>query len=149
MDDNLPFILIADDSGDDTDFALDALIEVNLGNQVRITRDGVEALDFLYRQGAFAARNGPDPAVLLLDINMPRLNGLEVLRRMKSDPALARIPVVMFTSSSVLRDLHEARDLGAVAYIVKPVDFKSFSNAIKTIGQFWTVLNILPSTEPD
>jgi two-component system response regulator len=146
MDDNLPLILMADDSSDDTDFALDALAEFNLVNQVHVTRDGVEALDFMCRRGQFADRTGPDPTVLLLDINMPRLNGLEVLERMKNDPKLARIPVVMLTSSSASRDLTAARDLGAVAYIVKPVDYKSFSKAIKVIGQFWAILNILQPT---
>jgi two-component system response regulator len=145
MDDNLPFILMVDDSTDDVDFALDALAELNLRKQVQVTQDGAEALDFLYRRGAFVDRTGPDPAVLLLDVNMPRLNGFEVLRRMKGDPKLAWIPVVMLTSSDAPRDLNEARHLGAVAYIVKPVDSKSFSNAIKAVGQFWAVLNILPS----
>lgn len=146
MTENLPSILMADDSITDTDFALEALAEFKLTNQVHVVRDGVEALDFLGRRGEFAGRTGPNPSVLLLDISMPRLNGLEVLQRMKSDPKLAVIPVVMLTSSHESPDLSEARRLGAVAYIIKPVTFKSFSNAIKIIGQFWAVLNVLPPT---
>lgn len=143
MNENLPLILMADDSVTDTDFALEALAEFNLTDQMHVVRDGVEALDFMCRRGKFAGRIGPDPTVLLLDINMPRLNGLEVLQRMKSEPELSRIPVVMLTSSSESPDLSESRRLGAIAYIVKPGKFKSFSSAIKIIGQFWGVLNVL------
>src|SRR5688500_5493167 len=127
-------ILLVDDSPQDTELTLDALSTHHLANEVVALRDGADALDYLYRRGEFANRRVGNPAVVLLDLKMPKVNGTEVLRRMKSDPQLRSIPVVVMTSSREERDLHESYNLGANAYVTKPVDFHEFIDAVKSVG---------------
>jgi CheY-like chemotaxis protein len=143
--DKLGYILLADDSDNDAELTKRALSQYKLANEIITVQDGAEALDFLYRRGSFSDRKNGDPIVVLLDIKMPKVDGIEVLRRMKSDPNLQPIPVVMLTSSREGPDLDQCYRLGANAYVVKPVDFQQFSEAIKTIGKFWAVLNEPPS----
>ena len=138
-------ILLAEDNTRDAELTLAALGEYNLANSVDVARDGVEVLDYLYSRGKFAARPPGLPAVLLLDIKMPRLNGLEVLRQIKADPQFKTLPVVMFTSSREEPDLTECYELGVNAYVVKPVDFSQFAAAVKQVGAFWAILNEMPS----
>jgi CheY-like chemotaxis protein len=137
-------ILLVEDNLKDIDLTLAALEEHHLANEVVVARDGVEGLDYLYARGKFAGREAGLPAVMLLDIKMPKLNGLEVLRQMKSDPALKNLPVVMLTSSREEPDLAASYALGANAYVVKPVDFAQFVDAVKQVGAFWAVLNEPP-----
>ncbi|PYV81099.1 MAG: hypothetical protein DMG93_16670 [Acidobacteria bacterium] len=144
--DNLGYILLADDNEDDLELETRALAQYRLANEIVLVRDGAEALDFLYRRGELSDRNPADPLVVLMDINMPKINGLEVLAQMKSDPQLREIPVVMLTSSRQGPDVEQCYKLGANAYVVKPVDFAQFADAVKTIGKFWAVLNERPLT---
>jgi CheY-like chemotaxis protein len=137
-------ILLVEDKPRDAELTLAALEEHHIANEVVVVRDGVEALDYLYRRGKFAGRPPELPVVVLLDIKMPRLNGLEVLRTIKADPLLKRLPVVMLTSSREEPDLIQAYELGVNAYVVKPVDFRQFSDAVRQVGIFWTLLNELP-----
>ena len=137
-------ILLVEDNSRDVELTLAALREYNVINAVDVARDGVEALDYLYRRGQFAARPSDQPVVVMLDIKMPRLNGLEVLRRIKADPQLKNLPVVMFTSSREEPDLAECYLVGVNAYVVKPVDFLQFTAAVKQVGTFWALLNELP-----
>ena len=137
-------ILLVEDSPKDLDLTLAALEEHALANAVDVARDGVEALDYLYRRGKYAGRDSEYPAVILLDIKMPRLNGLEVLRKMKSDPLLKLLPVVMLTSSREEPDLEACYKLGVNAYVVKPVDFQQFVSAVKQVGVFWAIINEPP-----
>jgi CheY-like chemotaxis protein len=137
-------ILLVEDNARDLELTLAALQDYNLANAVDVVRDGVEALDYLYRRGQFAARPPGQPVVVLLDIKMPRLNGLEVLRHIKADPHCKTLPVVMFTSSREEPDLLKCYELGANAYVVKPVDFPQFTAAVKQVGAFWALLNELP-----
>lgn len=139
-------ILLVDDSPRDTEMALDALQRYHLANEVTTLRDGAEALDFMFRRGDHAARNGADPAVILLDLKMPRVDGLEVLRQLKADPRFRRIPVVVMTSSREDQDLARCYELGVNAYVVKPLDFHEFIESIRTLGTFWAVLNEPPPT---
>lgn len=140
---NLKRILLVEDSLRDAEMALKAL-EPHLVNEVLHLRDGAEALDFLYRRGAFMGRPNGNPAVVLLDLKMPRVDGLEVLRRIKDDPELMTIPVVVMTSSREDRDLQAAYQLGVNAYIVKPLKFPEFVDAVRQVGAFWAVLNEPP-----
>ena len=142
---SLKRILLVDDSPHDRELALDALQEHNLANDLVSLRDGVEALDYLYRRGEFAGRDDGNPAVILLDLKMPRVDGLEVLRQIKGDPVLKVIPVVVMTSSREEQDLIKSYQLGVNAYVVKPLNFGEFIDAIKVLGMFWAVLNELPS----
>jgi CheY-like chemotaxis protein len=137
-------ILMAEDSANDIELALAALSEHRVANQVDVARDGAEALDYLYRRGAYAGRAPGNPAVLLLDLKMPKVDGLEVLRQVKSDPALKTIPVVMLTSSREEGDLLRSYELGVNAYVVKPVEFADFMAAVRQIGGFWAVVNETP-----
>jgi two-component system, response regulator len=137
-------ILYAEDSPADVELTMAALEEHHLANEVVAVNDGVEALDYLYRRGPFASREAGNPAVVLLDLKMPRLDGLEVLRQVKSDPDLRTIPVVIMTSSREERDLVESYRLGVNAYVVKPVDFEQFVAAVKEVGMFWAVVNEPP-----
>jgi CheY-like chemotaxis protein len=134
-------LLLVDDSPRDRELAIDALNEYRLVNEIVALRDGAEALDYLYRRGEFAARTDEDPAVILLDLKMPRVDGLEVLRQIKGDPRLKLIPVVMMTSSREDQDLVNSYRLGVNAYVVKPLSFHEFIEAIKVLGAFWAVLN--------
>ncbi len=137
-------ILLAEDSPADAEMAIDALRDANLVNPIVHVEDGVEAMDYLLRQGRFADRSEGDPAVLLLDIKMPRMDGLEVLQKMRAHDSLRRVPVVMLTSSREESDLARSWDLGVNAYVVKPVDVGQFFEAVKTLGKFWAVFNEAP-----
>ena len=137
-------ILIVEDDPKDVELSLTALEEYNLANEVVVTRDGEEALDYLYCRGNFAARTNDNPAVLLLDLKLPKVDGLEVLQQIKSDEKLKMIPVVVLTSSREERDMVASYKLGVNAYVVKPVDFHEFVNAIKELGIFWAVINEPP-----
>lgn len=144
---NLRRILLVEDNRNDVELALAALETHNLANEITVARDGAEALDFLHRRGRFADRADGNPVVVLLDIKMPKLTGLEVLERMKNDPKLKTIPVVMLTSSREEPDLARAYALGVNAYVVKPVDFAQFTDAVRQVGAFWAVLNEPPSDD--
>ena len=137
-------ILLVDDDPQDTEFTLAALEEYNLGNEVVVTRDGEEALDYLYCRGQFQGRTNDNPAVLLLDLKLPKIDGLEVLQIVKSDEKLSMIPVVVLTSSREERDMVASYRLGVNAYVVKPVDFHEFVNAVKELGMFWAIVNEPP-----
>ena len=139
-------ILFVDDSLLDTELALDALKTFRLANEVITVRDGADALDFLYRRGAYVERPEGNPAAVLLDLKMPRVDGSEVLRQIKCDPKLKLIPVIVMTSSREHRDLLQSYDLGANAYVVKPVNFRDFMTAMREVGSFWGVLNEPPPT---
>lgn len=145
---NLKRILLVDDSPRDTEMVLDALERHNVANAVQTLHDGAEALDYLYRRGAFAGRTDGNPAVILLDLKMPKVDGMEVLRQLKNDPALKMIPVVVMTSSREERDVLESYRLGVNAYVVKPLDFEQFSTAVAQLGAFWAVLNEPPPPLP-
>ena len=134
-------ILLVEDSLADAEMAMDALNEAYLANPVVHVEDGVECLDYLYARGAWATREPGDPAVVLLDIKMPRMNGLDVLTHMREDERMRRIPVVILSSSREESDLARSWDLGANAYVIKPVDVDQFFEAVRTLGQFWAVLN--------
>ena len=142
--DELGRILIVEDDPKDVELTLTALEEYNLANEVVVTRDGEEALDYLYCRGNFKMRTSDNPAVLLLDLKLPKVDGLEVLQQIKSDEKLRMIPVVVLTSSREERDMVASYKLGVNAYVVKPVDFHEFVNAIKELGIFWAVINEPP-----
>jgi CheY-like chemotaxis protein len=137
-------ILLAEDDPNDVELTLAALAENNLANEVVVVNDGVEALDYLHARGRFAGRPRGNPAVVLLDIKMPKMDGLEVLKRMKADEVFRAVPVVMLTSSREESDLVESYRLGVNAYVVKPVDFREFISAVKSLGLFWAVVNQPP-----
>lgn len=141
---DLPRILLVEDSLLDAELALAALADSHLANEVLHLQDGAQALDYLFRRGGFAQHVGALPAVVLLDIKMPRIDGMEVLRQIKADAVLRTIPVVMMTSSREDQDLAESYDLGVNAYVVKPVKFESFVEAVQQVGAFWAVLNEPP-----
>jgi CheY-like chemotaxis protein len=141
---SLKRILLVEDNLQDIELTLAALEEHHLANEVVVARDGAEALDYLHGRGNFAGRAPGLPALMLLDIKMPRLNGLDVLRQMKADPVLKKIPVVMLTSSREEPDLTASYALGANAYVVKPVGFPEFLDAVRQVGAFWAVLNEPP-----
>lgn len=144
---DLRTILLAEDNAADAEMAIDALREAKLANPVVHVEDGVEALDYLHARGAYAGRAGGDVAVVLLDLKMPRLDGLDVLRQMRADPELRRIPAVILSSSREESDLARSWDLGANAYVVKPVDVNQFFAAVQTLGRFWAVLNEPPAAD--
>ncbi len=137
-------ILLAEDSLADAEMAIDALREANLANPIVHVEDGVEALDYLFRRGAHAGREDGMPSVLLLDIKMPRMDGLEVLKNIRNDEKLKHLPVVILSSSREESDLARSWDLGENAYVVKPVDIDQFFQAVKTLGTFWAVINETP-----
>jgi len=140
----IPRILLAEDNENDIELMLTALKEYNLINEVSVVRDGVAALDFLHRRGGFEDVPAGNPAVVMLDLKMPRLGGLDVIKIMKKDPKLQLIPIVVLTSSKLESDLMESYKMGVNAYVVKPVDFNEFMIAIKNIGVFWAILNEPP-----
>ena len=140
-------ILLAEDSPHDAEMAIDALREAHLANPIVHVEDGVDALDYLLRRGKFADRAPGDPAVLLLDIKMPRMDGLEVLKQLREHASLQHIPVVILSSSREESDLARSWDLGVNAYVVKPVDVDQFFDAVRTLGKFWAVLNETPDEE--
>ena len=137
-------ILMAEDNRNDVELTLTALAEHNLANEVVVAHDGVEALDYLYRRGRFEGRPNGNPLVIFLDLKMPRMDGLEVLRHIKGDPDLKAIPVVVLTSSAEEQDVVESYNLGVNAYVVKPVVFDSFIEAVKQLGLFWVLINEPP-----
>jgi CheY-like chemotaxis protein len=137
-------ILLAEDSPEDIELMLEALSQQNLANRVVVVHDGVEALDYLRHQGAYADRASGDPVVAILDIKMPRKDGLQVLREIRSDPELKMLPVVVLTSSREQRDLIASYELGVNAYVVKPIEFTQFIDAVKEIGVFWALINQPP-----
>ena len=137
-------ILIVEDDPRDVELTLAALEEYNLTNEVVVTRDGQEALDYLYCRGQFNTRSDENPAVMLLDLKLPKIDGLEVLQQIKSDEHLKMIPVVVLTSSHEEKDMMRSYKLGVNAYVVKPVDFHEFVNAVKELGMFWAIVNEPP-----
>lgn len=137
-------ILLVEDDPRDVELMLQGLSEFNLANEVYVAREGEEALNYLYRREKFSERGNGNPALILLDIKMPKLSGLEVLRVIKKDEQLRSIPVVMLTSSKEEPDLTESYKLGVNAYVVKPIQFHDFVDAVKVLGMFWAVLNEPP-----
>lgn len=144
MTTELKRILLAEDNANDLELTLAALAENRLANGVIVVRDGAEALDYLYRRGAYANRSDGNPVLVLLDLKMPKVDGIEVLRHIKKDDELRRIPVVMLTSSREEQDLLRSYELGVNAYVVKPVAFIEFMDAVRQLGGFWGVVNEPP-----
>jgi CheY-like chemotaxis protein len=138
-------ILLAEDNANVVELTLAALRSYRVANNIVVVRDGAAALDYLYRRGAFADRHPDPPGLFLLDLKMPKVDGLEVLQTVKRDPTLRTIPVVVLTSSAEESDLARSYDLGVNAYVVKPVVFSEFLDAVKAVGQFWAVVNHAPS----
>jgi CheY-like chemotaxis protein len=135
-------ILLVEDNRSDEDLTLRALKKARIGNRVVVARDGAEALDYLFRRGAHANRDADEvPQVVLLDLNLPKIGGLDVLRAIRADELTKRLPVVILTSSKEDRDLATGYDLGANSYIVKPVDFIQFAEAVRQLGLYWLLLN--------
>lgn len=137
-------ILLVEDDPRDIELTLTALQEYNLVNDVVVAHDGQEALDYLYRRGQFRERDQSHPAVMLLDLKLPKINGLEVLQQVRSDEQLKLLPVVVLTSSQQEGDVIRSYELGVNAYVIKPVDFHAFVNAVKELGVFWAVINQPP-----
>jgi CheY-like chemotaxis protein len=137
-------ILLVEDDPKDVELTLTALEEYNLANEVVVAADGEEALDYLYGRGKFKARSNDNPAVMLLDLKLPKVDGLEVLKQIKSDEKFKMIPVVVLTSSHEEKDMVASYRLGVNAYVVKPVDFHEFVNAIRELGVFWAIINEPP-----
>jgi two-component system response regulator len=141
-------ILLVEDNLDDLDMTLRALREANLANRIQVARDGVEALEFIFCQGKHADREIEDgPKVVMLDLKLPKIDGMEVLKRIKSDPRTRAIPVVMVTSSKEQKDVVESYGLGVNSYIVKPVNFEGFAAAVENLGMYWLLLNQPPTME--
>lgn len=141
---DLKTILLVEDDPNDIELTLEALSELQLANHVAVARDGVEAMEYLRYEGKFKDRKRENPAVILLDIKMPRMNGLEVLNAIRSDDQLKKIPVVMLTSSREEIDVKKSYEIGTNAFVVKPVDFKEFIYAVRQLGVFWALINELP-----
>ncbi|MEH3147376.1 MAG: response regulator [Methylobacterium frigidaeris] len=137
-------ILLVEDNPNDIELTLAALEKSQLANEIAICRDGAEALDYLYRRGDHAGRDAREPAVVLLDLKLPKVDGLEVLAAVKGDPGMRSVPIVMLTSSREESDLVRSYQLGVNAFVVKPVGFKEFFEAIQDLGVFWAVLNEPP-----
>jgi len=138
-------ILLAEDSEMDRELALMALQKANLNIVVEVVRDGQEALDYIFKRGVYKDKDNGNPVVILLDLKMPKVNGLEVLEKIKSDRQLSKIPVVMLTSSREEVDKSKSYSLGANSYVVKPVDFRVFSDTLKQLGLFWVNINEVPA----
>lgn len=141
---DLKTILLVEDNPKDVELTIEALTEHNLANRVVVARDGVEAMEYLRYEGKFKDRNKENPAVILLDIKMPRMDGIEVLNCIRNDQKLKTLPVVILTTSREEPDLKKCYELGVNAYVVKPVNFKDFMTAVKQLGAFWALLNELP-----
>lgn len=141
-------ILLAEDNPNDVELTLTALRGLNLSNDIVVVHDGAAALDFLYRRNAFAQRSPGQPVVILLDLKMPRVDGLQALQQIRSDPELKTLPVVILTSSGEEADLVKSYSLGANGYVVKPVDFDQFLKAVSQIGVFWALVNEPPPLTP-
>jgi CheY-like chemotaxis protein len=142
--DPLKRILLAEDNEHDIELTLAALTEHNLANEVVVVRDGAEALDYLFHRGKFAGTRNGVPVVVMLDLKMPKVDGLEVLHQIRADAQLKHLPVVMITSSREEQDLIRSYQLGVNAYVVKPVDFQQFVSSIKQVGFFWAIINEPP-----
>jgi CheY-like chemotaxis protein len=140
----LKTILYAEDNPKDVELTLEALADHKLANNVIVVRDGVETMEYLHHKGKYKDRKPGNPAVLLLDIKMPRMDGIEVLRAIRSDAALKMLPVVILSSSREEQDIIRSYELGVNAYVVKPVDFKDFIEAVKHVGVFWALINEVP-----
>lgn len=140
-------ILLVEDNVNDAELAISALNEYNLANKVEHVKDGPEALDYMFGTGKYEGKNKPSPKVILLDLKLPKLNGLEVLKKLKSDPKTRKVPVIMLTSSKEEPDIEQAYNLGANSYIVKPVEFDKFVDALKNVGFYWLIVN-QPSGKP-
>ncbi len=144
-DTNIIELLLVEDNPQDLELALRALRKINLANHIEVARDGAEALDFIFCEGPHAGRKmGNGPKVILLDLKLPKVDGLEVLKRVKSDPRTRMIPVVVLTSSKEQRDIVESYNLGVNSYIVKPVNFDGFTDAMRELGVYWLMLNQAP-----
>lgn len=141
---DLKTILLVEDNPKDVELTIEALTEHNLANRVVVARDGVEAMEYLRYEGKFKDRNKENPAVILLDIKMPRMDGIEVLNSIRNDQKLKTLPVVILTTSREEPDLKKCYELGVNAYVVKPVNFQDFMTAVKQLGAFWAILNELP-----
>lgn len=141
---DLKTILLAEDNPNDVELTLAALSENNLANRVEVAKDGVEVMEYLQCEGKYKQRKKGNPAVILLDIKMPRMDGIEVLEHIRKEPFFKMIPVVMLTSSREEPDLKRCYELGVNAYVVKPVDFKEFMDAVKQLGVFWALINEMP-----
>jgi two-component system response regulator len=138
-------ILLVEDNPQDVELALHALRKHNLANHIQVVRDGAEALDYMFARGSFHQRDiNQIPRVVLLDLKLPKVDGMEVLRQIKADPRTRKIPVVVLTSSREERDVVESYNLGVNSYILKPVDFQQFTEAVRTIGLYWLLLNEQP-----
>ncbi len=144
--DNIVELLLVEDNPADAELAIRSLKKFNLANSIHLVRDGAEALEFLFCTGAYASRDyRRGPRVVLLDLKLPKVDGLEVLKRIKEDPRTQHLPVVVLTSSHEETDLIKSYDLGANSYIVKPVDFPQFSEAMRQLGIYWLLLNKVPT----
>jgi CheY-like chemotaxis protein len=145
---NLRPILLVEDNPNDIELILSALKDTSLANEIAVAHDGVQALDYLFRRGPYAGRPAVPPAVVLLDLKMPKVDGHEVLRQIRSDPVLRFTPVVVLTSSREEQDLYQTYQLGANAFLVKPVEFEAFVSAVGKLGVFWALLNEPPPLPP-
>lgn len=141
----IPSILLVEDNPNDVELTIQALETFNLANDLLVVHDGEEALHYLYRRGQYSNRSEVNPAVVLLDLKLPKISGLEVLKAVKSDSKLKTIPVVVLTSSKQDSDLMESYENGVNAYVVKPIDFQKFCDAIRHVGVFWALINEPPS----
>lgn len=148
MKSSIGTILLAEDNEHDIELTLSTLESFRLANNIMVVRDGAEALDYLLCEGEYKSRDCIMPAVILLDIKMPKIDGLQVLEVIKLHPELKTVPVVMLTSSRQERDLVQSYSLGVNAYVVKPVDYDQFSEAIRQLGVFWALINETPNTKP-
>ncbi len=141
---NIKRILLVEDNANDIELILTGLAENNLANEVIVVRDGEEALDYLFHRGIFRLRREGHPILVMLDLKMPKIDGLEVLAQMKSSPDLRQVPVVILTASPEESDLISGYNLGVNGYVIKPLDFHEFVDAIKSLGLFWAVVNQPP-----
>ncbi len=143
----LNHILVVEDSENDLELTLDALTENNFANKIEVARDGAEALDYVFREGRWKERQTGNPTVILLDLKLPKISGLEVLQKLREDETTKNIPVVILTSSKEEQDIYEGYRLGTNAYVVKPVEFDEFVKAIRSLGVFWALVNQPPHYE--
>ena len=137
-------VLLVEDNPDDVELTLEVFESINLGNKIIVARNGVEALDYLFGEGEYSVTKPPLPQVMLLDLKLPKVDGLEVLRRVRTSERTRRLPVVILTSSKEEADLTRSYDLGVNSYIRKPVDFEQFTQAVRQLGLYWLVLNEMP-----